>query len=172
VGSLIFSDYSRKTVSALRVGESESGFTLLELLVVLVIMGIMLGAVSLNAMQSTRQRLQTDAQRISLLLQLAREEAIVRNRPTAFEVKDKGYQFLVLNESKWEKLEDLDTLRGRDFTLPETKLDIVSNDEQSARNLRIVFGREPVSRPFLMTLRVAEDQVTINADGVGHFVVE
>jgi general secretion pathway protein H len=150
----------------------QNGFTLLELLVVLVIMGIMLGAVSLNSMQSTKQRLQTDAQRISLLLQLAREEAIVRNRPTAFEVKDKGYQFLVLNENKWEKLEDLDTLRSRDFTYPETKLEIVSNDQQSTSNLRIVFGREPVSRPFLMTLRVAEDQVTINADGVGHFVLE
>lgn len=149
-----------------------SGFTLLELLVVLVIMGIMLGAVSLNAMQSTLQRLQTDAQRISLLLQLAREEAIVRNRPTAFEVQEKGYQFLVLNDNKWEKFDDLDSLRGRDFTVPETKLEIVSNDEQSARNLRIVFGREPVSRPFILTLRVAQDQVSINADGVGHFVVE
>jgi general secretion pathway protein H len=170
VGSLIFSDYSSKKVSVLRV--RQGGFTLLELLVVLVIMGIMLGAVSLTALQNTKQRLQTDAQRISLLLQLAREEAIVRNRPTAFEVRDKGYQFLVLNDNKWEQLEDLDTLRGRDFTFPETKLEIVSNDEQSARNLRIVFGREPVSRPFLMILRVAEDQVTINADGVGHFVVE
>jgi general secretion pathway protein H len=149
-----------------------SGFTLLELLVVLVIMGIMLGAVSLNAMQSTLQRLQTDAQRISLLLQLAREEAIVRNRPTAFEVQEKGYQFLVLNDNKWEKFDDLDSLRGRDFTVPETKLEIVSNDEQSARNLRIVFGREPVSRPFILTLRVAQDRVSINADGVGHFVVE
>nr|WP_314860480.1 GspH/FimT family pseudopilin [uncultured Undibacterium sp.] len=157
-------------MSVLRV--RHGGFTLLELLVVWVIMGIMLGAVSLTALQSTRQRLQTDAQRISILLLLAREEAIVRNRPTAFEVRDKGYQFLVLNDNKWEKMEDLDTLRGREFTFAETKLEIVSNDEQSARNLRIVFGREPVSRPFLMILRVAEDQVTINADGVGHFVVE
>jgi len=150
----------------------QSGFTLLELLVVLVIMGIMLGAVSLTAMQSTRQRLQTDAQRVSLLLQLAREEAIVRNRPIAFEVQDKGYHFLVYNDNQWNKLEDLDSLRGRDFALPETKLEIVSNDEQAASNLRIVFGREPVSRPFLLSLRVAQDQVSIRADGVGHFDVE
>lgn len=151
---------------------SQSGFTLLELLVVLVIMGIMLGAVTLNAVQSTRQRLQNDAQRISLLLQLAREEAIVRNRQIAFEVVGQGYQFLVLNEDKWEKIVDLDTLRGREFTMPETKLSIISNDVAAAEKLRIVFGREPVSRPFSMILRAEADQVSINADGVGHFVVE
>ena len=64
---------------------SVAGFTLLELLVVLVIVGIMLGAVGLNAMPSDRQIVQNEAQRIALLLQLARDEAIVRNRPVAFE---------------------------------------------------------------------------------------
>lgn len=149
-----------------------SGFTLLELLVVLVIMGIMLGAVSLNAVQSVHQKLQADAQRISLLLQLAREEAIVRNRQTAFEVFEQGYQFLVLNENKWEKITDLDTLRGRQFSFPETRVSILSQDTVSADKLRIVFGREPVSRPFKLILRVGSDQVVVNADGVGHFVVE
>jgi general secretion pathway protein H len=150
----------------------QTGFTLLELLVVMVIMGIMLGAVSLNAMQSVRQRLQVDAQRISILLQLAREEAIVRNRQTAFEVAEHGYQFLVLNDNKWERITDLDTLRERAFTFPETKLSIEPNDQISSGRLRIAFGREPVSRPFVMNLQVGEDTVSISADGVGHFVVE
>lgn len=149
-----------------------AGFTLLELLVVLVIMGIMLGAVSLNAMQSTRQRLQTDAQRVSLLLQLAREEAIVRNRPTAFEANQEGYRFLVLNDNQWEIINDLETLRSRSFTFPETKLEIMPRVDQNTENLRIVFGREPVSRPFTLSLRVADDLVSIRADGVGHFVVD
>lgn len=150
----------------------QAGFTLLELLVVLVIMGIMLGAISINAMQSTHQRLQADAQRISLLLQMAREEAIVRNRQTAFEVIENGYRFMVLNDNKWEAITDVDTLRGREFMVPQTRLNIISNDAVSAESLRIVFGREPVSRPFVMNMRVAEDQVSISADGVGHFVVE
>ena len=55
------------------------GFTLLELLVVLVIVGITLGTVAFNAMPDEQQILQNDAQRIALLLQLARDEAIVRN---------------------------------------------------------------------------------------------
>ena len=44
----------------------QRGFTLLELLVVLVIIGIMLGAVSFSTMQSSRQRLLTDVQRIAV----------------------------------------------------------------------------------------------------------
>ena len=52
-----------------------AGFTLLELLVVMVIAGLMLGMVSFNAMPGERQVLQQEAQRIALLLQLARDEA-------------------------------------------------------------------------------------------------
>ncbi len=152
--------------------KQQAGFTLLELLVVMVIMGIMLGAVSLNTMQGVHQRLQTEAQRISLLLEMAREEAIVRNRQTAFEASSKSYWFMVLNENKWERLSDLESLREREFNFPEIQLAIEPSPENTESQLRIIFGREPVSRPFVMSLRVGEDKVSINADGVGHFVVE
>lgn len=72
-----------------------AGFTLLELLVVLVIAGITLGIVSFNAMPSPRQALQNEAQRIALLLQLARDEAIVRDRAIAFEVDAEGWKSVV-----------------------------------------------------------------------------
>ena len=72
-----------------------AGFTLLELLVVLVIAGIMLGAIALNAVPGDRQVVQSEAQRVALLLQLARDEAIVRNRPIAFEADQDRYRFLI-----------------------------------------------------------------------------
>ncbi|RYE77652.1 MAG: type II secretion system protein GspH, partial [Oxalobacteraceae bacterium] len=81
-----------------------AGFTLLELLVVLVIAGITLGIVSFNAMPSPRQALQNEAQRIALLLQLARDEAIVRDRAIAFEVDAEGYRFLQREERTWQPL--------------------------------------------------------------------
>jgi len=60
----------------MKIRRTQSGFTLLELLVVMVIAGLMLGVVSFNAMPSQRQRLENDAKRIALLFQLARDEAI------------------------------------------------------------------------------------------------
>lgn len=38
--------------------------------------------------------------------------------------------------------------------------------------LRVVFGREPVDKPFVLTLASGESTVAINADGIGHFVVQ
>lgn len=150
----------------------QRGFTLLELLVVLVIIGIMLGAVSFSTMQSSRQRLLTDAQRIALLLQLVREEAIVRNRPTAFEANNTSYHFLVKNDNKWELINDLDMLRERDFSSFPTTFSMTPIISADATVLRIIFGREPVDKPFVLELTSGDDHVAIRADGIGHFFVE
>jgi len=150
----------------------QRGFTLLELLVVLVIVGIMLGVISFNALPDNRQRLQNDAQRLALLLQLAREEAIVRNRPIAFEASAASYRFLVRGDHGWEQLRDVDMLREREFSLSPVQLFIDPVLSVNQDNLRITFGREPVDKPFVLTMAVGADKVQLRADGVGHFVVE
>jgi len=148
------------------------GFTLLELLVVIVIAGILLGLVSFNAMPSERQGLQNEAQRIALLLQLAREEAILRNRPIAFEAEPERYRFLVRHEKTWEVLTHDDLLREREFKRAPLALSISPATQESTNPLRIIFGREPVDKPFVLTLTTGEVSVAIRADGIGHYVVE
>ncbi|MFJ2989047.1 GspH/FimT family pseudopilin [Collimonas sp. NPDC087041] len=150
------------------------GFTLLELLVVVVIAGITLGVVSLNAFRSDRQVVQNDAQRIALLLQLTREEAILRNRPTAFEADANGYRFLVREENGWQPLSQDEMLRQRDFKRTPMQLSMTPPPlENGAPNsLRIVFGREPVDKPFALTMANGDSSVVIRADGIGHFAVE
>jgi general secretion pathway protein H len=148
------------------------GFTLLELLVVMVIIGITLGAVSFNAMPSERQVLQNDAQRIALLLQLARDEAIVRNRPIAVEAEADRYRFLLFEENNWQVLQQDDLLREREFKRSPVLFTISPPTAEQTNPLRIVFGREPVGIPFVMTLAIADARVAIRADGIGHFTVE
>ena len=138
----------------------------------MVIIGITLGAVSFNAMPSEQQILQNDAQRIALLLQLARDEAIVRNRPIAFEAEADRYRFLLFEENNWQVLQQDDLLREREFKRSPVRFTISPPTAEQTNPLRIVFGREPVGIPFVLTLAVGDAQVAIRADGIGHFVVE
>jgi general secretion pathway protein H len=150
------------------------GFTLLEMLIVVAIAGITLGVVSFNAFGGARQALQNDAQRIALLLQLTREEAILRNRPTAFEADSSRYRFLVREDSGWQLLEQDDMLRQREFKRPPIRLSINPAQANSgqADSLRITFGREPIDKPFALTMDSGDASVVIRADGIGHFSVE
>lgn len=155
-----------------RVPMAARGFTLLELLVVLVIVGIMLGFVSFNAMPSERQLLQNEAQRVALLLQLARDEAIVRNRPIAFEVHSNGYRFWILNENRWKAIEQDDMLREREFKKAPVNLSIDPPMSEGGGSIRVTFGREPVDKPFVLTFSSGDASVALHADGIGHFTVE
>ena len=158
-----------------RASKDAAGFTLLELLVVLVIVGIMLGAVALNAIPGDRQILQNEAQRIALLLQLARDEAIVRNRPVAFEAQPDQYRFLIRQNDSWQPLLQDEILRGRHFKRWPLHLSIVPASAESSSDsssVRIVFGREPVDKAFLFTLVLGQQRAVISADGIGHFQVE
>jgi general secretion pathway protein H len=148
------------------------GFTLLELLVVLVIVGITLGFVSLNAMRGESQALQSEGQRIALLLQLARDEAIVRNRPIAFEAESERYRFLIRDANQWKPLAQDDLLREREFERSPVAVSITPAPAAESNPPRIIFGREPVDKPFVLTLSSGNSSVSVRADGIGHFVVE
>jgi general secretion pathway protein H len=148
------------------------GFTLVEIMVVMVIIGITLGLASLNAIPSPQQDLQAEARRLCLLLQLARDEAIVRNRPVTFEASPERYRFLVRNETHWDLIAKDDLLRERDFKNGPLTLLLDPASAGTVNPLRITFGREPVDKPFVMTLASGGNHVAIRADGVGHFTVE
>jgi general secretion pathway protein H len=159
-------------VAATRPVRLPRGFTLVELMVVMVIIGITLGLVSLNAMPSPRQNLQNEAQRLALLLQLARDEAIVRNRLVAFEADNERYHFLVRGDIRWDPVINDDLLRERPFKNAPITLLLDPPGAGATNPLRIVFGREPVDKPFVLTLASGDVQVAVHADGIGHFVVE
>ena len=158
-------------VAPARKARRAAGFTLVEILIVMTIIGITLGMVSLNAIPSPRQDLENEAKRLTLLLQLARDEAIVRNRQVAFEATPERYRFLVRTDEGWVPVTKDDLLRERPFRNAPIRLLLDPPPPGINESMRVTFGREPVDKPFVLTLASGEHSVAIRADGVGHFTV-
>jgi len=92
----------------------QQGFTLLELLVVVVIVAILFTYTTL-AIRSTSPEdlIKEEAHRLSRLVQLAAEEAILRGEEYGIEVYVDGYRFLRLEENQWQPISGDKLLRDR-----------------------------------------------------------
>ncbi len=139
------------------------GFTLIELLVAISIAAVLIGAVGFS-ISSADRGLETDTQRLALMLSLAREEAQLRGTPIRFESDDVGYRFTVFKEGRWEPLLDDRDLRDREWG-DITELELKRLDGRET----IEFGRDMVDSPFELFLTRGDQQLTIYANGLGAF---
>lgn len=97
-----------------------SGFTLLELLVVVVIVGIIVTFAALSfGNRALEDRLEVEAQRLDRILRLAAEEAEVKGIELGLRYTLDGYQFLVLSQDgKWQPYDGDPILREREIGDP------------------------------------------------------
>lgn len=82
---------------------ARQGFTLVELMVVIAIIGVAAGAVVLS-MPDPRPTLAVEAERFAARLMLAREEAVMTNRPVALRADAAGYGFESFDGAVWTPL--------------------------------------------------------------------
>ena len=95
-----------------------NGFTLLELLVVVVIVSILFSFLMLSIRSNSPEDLiKEEAHRLNQLLQLALEEAVLRNTEYGLLFNAHGYQFLQLNENNWQTVDADKLLRKRELPL-------------------------------------------------------
>ena len=148
-----------------------AGFTLLEMLVVLMIAGILVALASLTITRNPRTDLNEEAQRLALLFESAGDEAQVRARPVAWEPTDHGFQFDVHTADGWRPLRD-DLLGPRRWEGGVTGVSIsypgAGADTQASR---VVFGTEAVDVPVEVTLFSAVGRATIVGTGAGRYEV-
>lgn len=78
-------------------GHSETGMTLVEMLVVLAIIAVMAGAVSIGIGSVTRApSVETEARRLATRLQAAADDAMLSDRLIAFTAQKHGYGFATM----------------------------------------------------------------------------
>ncbi len=94
------------------------GFTLLEIMVVMVLMGILSSLAVLSAGGGPQDRLAQEGQRLAALLELQQQEAILTGELRGVQFSRQGYAILALDEQgAWGPPDATDTLIRH--TLPE-----------------------------------------------------
>ncbi len=98
----------------------QNGFTLLEIMVVILIMGVMVTFASLSiGSRINEDKLENEVRRAEAIIRLASEEAEARGIEIGLRFSEGGYRLLVLDSSKhWQDYELSGPLRRRRFEAP------------------------------------------------------
>jgi len=133
-----------------------AGFTLIEIMVVLLIIAITIGMVGVNLQRGDINRVQEEADRIVILLQAAREEAILQGQVFAVQFSNDSYRFLRLNnKGKLEKIEMDDVLSPR--TLQDgITLSFTMDGAEADTEAGLILDPSGSFIPFVLTLRAGE----------------
>lgn len=141
---------------------SSAGFTLIEMLVVVVIISILVGFSVLSiGNRSLDDRLDLEAQRLEKLIALAAEEAERQGIELGFHVNDGHYEFLTLSpEGAWAPFSDTGPLRERPLPEPlQIRLSVegrpVATESRDGDTLtpQVLLLSSGEASPFVLDLR-------------------
>lgn len=152
------------------------GFTLLEMLLVVVIITLLTSIITVTTRPDPHQALTTQAQRVGLLLNLAADESRMRREPIDWEADLHGYRFVVEAENGRSTLSGDDTLRERNWDPPLIRLAVVDLASGIARTLvspdapplRVTAAREWVQPRWRLELSNELASVAVEFDASGH----
>lgn len=122
---------ARLRTSQLKISDSmpilhrhHQGFTLIEIMVVVTIIGVMTGIIAINVVGKDPQKeLNKEAMRFKALIELAQEEALFSQQEIGVIVTEQGYRF-----ARWSVPQDTST------TLTDTATDLTQADGDKAAN--------------------------------------
>lgn len=142
------------------------GFTLIEVLIVLLILGIALAGVSLSidghAARDTRMALE----RLRFTLEASAERAQLRGQPLAFELLADGYRFSVQDASgKWVALDEPPVFTERVLPAPLAWAELSTEEDPNGANRRIIFRSE--APRFRLRLNAGALHATLDGRATG-----
>ncbi|MEK8090184.1 type II secretion system minor pseudopilin GspH [Thermithiobacillus plumbiphilus] len=156
----------------------QRGFTLIEILVVLVLIGITLGLVGINLMPDQRRELGEEAQRLALLIEQAQEEAVLSGNTLGFELSANGYRFVRENAAvsdvpgdtdkpAWSVVEDDELLRPRQWraAIAVEALSINGQPVPLPMKSPLLLSPTGLGEPFELDLALEGYRIQLAGDG-------
>ena len=150
-------------------GVPEAGFTLIELLVVLLLMGIMLGMVTLSVRSPKTRPLGEEAERLAASMNLAVDEARLTGQPVLLLLDRQGWRFFVSGPQGPEPVPD-DQLPGGGFDPPLDGITLEGGSDSAAR-VRYWIGQEALDGFRGLALQRGGEQTPVLSDGLGNYQV-
>lgn len=162
----------------------QRGFTLLEILVVLVIIGILSGVAAMSFVRADQETLKAEAARLQSTLRHAQDGAIFASEPRGLALYQNGYRLLRFDTQRYQ----WNALAGeKNYTLPKdlllslelegTPLPLppLAEKEKKAPFPAIVFSPQGELTPFSLKVAIAgnpQPGMVIRAAGLSDIVLE
>ena len=159
--------------------QNQKGFTLIEILVVMVLLGLLSGVAVFTLGSGKQQReLANEAQRLHALLRMASEEAILSNSEIGFSIDEDGYEFLEYDDEEltWSgskvsvlKSRSLPEWLAIEFRTEGEELKVLGKDEDELKKPDMMLLSSGEVTPFTIILQVEQNsdgQFVISSDGL------
>ncbi|HYH40493.1 MAG TPA: GspH/FimT family pseudopilin [Burkholderiales bacterium] len=147
---------------------SSRGYTLIELLLVIVILGISMSLIVVNLARDNGTRLEEDARHVALLLQHAQEEALLGGRALAWTATAEGYGFSRRERGRnWVPVVGPDPLAARKWSAGALVSRVSVAGAPLALGEPLVFLPSGVNLPYEVRLSAGEWRISVAGDAAG-----
>jgi general secretion pathway protein H len=134
------------------------GFTLIEVVVVVLILSIMIGMIGVNLSRDQTDVLRDEGRRLVLVMQGARQQAILEGRPYAFAIMSDGYRFLQVDKdgTRLVPVEADELLAPHKLPWPMTLEPQKPKEDMKQRSDLILFDTSGEFSTFTLILAIGE----------------
>ncbi len=149
------------------------GFTLIEIMVVVVIAAILMGAVAISFPDNSDDRLKEEGARFIALVSLAQDEAILQSGDFALSANSGGYSFFIRNGENWGAYSDKPFVNRRLSAGIQSEMILeglpIKLGKAGKAKPQVVIYSSGEMTPFTYVLSDAEKStVTAKFDGAGN----